>query len=113
MHVITLYIPNYTPPMLRVYEKQIYKPSPPPPPLPGRDILRLLDILSNTFRHLVNYLFYICLFAIKILWLEKITGHQTYVPSEFWTVNLISFNSRYVFHGINTIYVTRRFYGTR
>ena len=30
MHVITPSIPNYTPSMLRVYENQIYKPSPPP-----------------------------------------------------------------------------------
>ena len=61
--------------MLRVYENQINKTLSTPPP--GWDFLR-----QNFFRHIIVYLFYICLFALKILGLEKITGHQTYVPPE-------------------------------
>ena len=64
------------PPMLRVYENQKYKPSPPPFSEAGY-------FKTILFGHLIIHLFYICLFALKILGLEKITGHQTYVPHEF------------------------------
>ena len=64
--------------MLRVYENPINKTlSIPPPPPPGWDFLR-----QYFFRHLIVYLFYIGLFALNILGLEKIMGHQTYVPPE-------------------------------
>ena len=56
------------------------------------------------------------MFTLKILGLEKITGHQRYVPSEFYAVYFRSrhvFNSRYVSHEINTSYVTRRCYVTK
>ena len=57
--------------MLRVYENQINKTLSTPPPPPGRDFLR-----QYFFGHLIVYLFYIWLFALKILELE------TYVPPE-------------------------------
>ena len=61
--------------MLRVYENQINKILSTPPPE--------WDFLGQYFfRHLIVYLLYICLFALKILGMEKITGHQTYVPPE-------------------------------
>ena len=59
--------------MLRVYASQINK------------TLSLLlggIFQDNNFLDTLLFICSICLFALKILGLEKIMGHQTYVPPE-------------------------------